>query len=153
MISGLIINPRLNPRGYRSPVTYTLEPYDTATGPVRAMQKFTVIMMTTIGSDPIRPWFGTKISRLCRMNLVDKAETKLLIRDEINSAIDQFFKLQAMESTQNRQTSNDLIMAIDLVDIDINDLNQISFTIRFIPVKQEAIVYSIELPRNMTDLK
>ena len=83
----------------------------------------------------------------------DKAETKLLIRDEINSAIDQFFKLQAMESTQNRQTSNDLIMAIDLVDIDINDLNQISFTIRFIPVKQEAIVYSIELPRNMTDLK
>lgn len=149
MISGLIINPRLNPKGYKDQVLYTLDPYDTVSGPLRAMQKFTAIMMTTKGTDPIRPWFGTHISQLCRMNIVNREETKLLIKDEISDAVDQFFKLQAEESFRNRQTSHDVIVSIDLVAVDINLSNQIAFNIRFTPLKQESIVYSIELPRNL----
>ena len=119
-----------------------------AEGPLRAVQKFSVILMTTQGSDTLRPWFGTKLSRLSRMNIVDRVETELFIRDQVTEGIRQFFKLQAEESTQNAQTANDLITSIELMEVAINDANQIYVVIKLTPAKYSSIVYSIPVGGN-----
>lgn len=145
MISGLIINPRLEGKVGPVEVKYTLDPYDKAEGPVRAMQKFTVILMTTVGTDPLRPWFGTYLSRLCRMNIVDRTETQIFVRDQVSEAIRQFFVLQSAESSQNIQSSDDVISSIELVNLDINDANQISLEIKFVSAKYSSIIYSMKI--------
>lgn len=145
MISGLIINPRLEKNVGPVEVLYTLDPYDKAEGPVRAMQKFTVILMTTVGTDSFRPWFGTYISRLCRMNIINKTETQLFVRDQVSEAIRQFFKLQSEEYAQNTQTADDLITSIELLELTINDQNQIFLKIKFTPARYASVVYSMKL--------
>jgi len=145
MISGLIMTPRLESNIGPVRVTYTLDPYDKVAGPLRAMQKFTVILMTGVGTDPIRPWFGTKLSKLVRMNVVDTTETKVFVRDQVSEAIRQFFKLQSLESSQNTQTADDIITSIELISLDINAANQISITVRFTPAKAASIVYSMKV--------
>lgn len=145
MISSLIINPRLEQNIGPVRLEYTLDPYDKAEGPLRAMQKFTVILLTTVGSDPIRPWFGTYISRLCRMNVVDRSETKIFVRDQISEAIRQFFKLQSEEAQQNTQTADDVITSIELVELDLNSANQISLRIKFESAKYSSVVYSMKI--------
>ena len=145
MISGLIMTPRLESNVGPVRVRYTLDPYDKVAGPLRAMQKFTVILMTGGGTDPIRPWFGTKLSKLVRMNVVDTTETKVFVRDQVSEAIRQFFKLQSLESSQNTQTADDIITSIELISLDINAANQISITVRFTPAKAASIVYSMKV--------
>lgn len=145
MISGLIMTPRLESNAGPVRVNYTLDPYDKVEGPLRAMQKFTVILMTGVGTDPIRPWFGTKLSKLVRMNVVDTTETKVFVRDQVSEAIRQFFKLQSLESAQNTQTADDIITSIELMSLEINAANQISITVRFTPAKAASIVYSMKV--------
>ena len=145
MISGLIMTPRLESNIGPVRVSYTLDPYDKVAGPLRAMQKFTVILMTGVGTDPICPWFGTKLSKLARMNVVDTTETKVFVRDQVSEAIRQFFKLQSLESSQNTQTADDIITSIELISLDINAANQISITVRFTPAKAASIVYSMKV--------
>ena len=99
--------------------------------------------MTTQGSDSLRPWFGTKMSRLSRMNIVDRVETELFIRDQVTEGVRQFFKLQAEESVQNAQTADDLITSIELLEVDINTANQVSVVIKLTPAKYSAVIYSI----------
>ena len=148
MISGLLINPQLISNVGPKQLKYTMEPYKMAEGPLRAVQKFSVILMTTQGSDTLRPWFGTKLSRLSRMNIVDRVETELFIRDQVTEGIRQFFKLQAEESTQNAQTANDLITSIELMEVAINDANQIYVVIKLTPAKYSSVVYSIPVGGN-----
>lgn len=145
MISGLIMHPRLESNVGPQRVGYTLDPYDKVEGPLRAMQKFTVILMTSIGTDPLRPWFGTRISKLVRMNIIDLTETQVFIRDQVSDAIRQFFKLQNAENSQNTQTADDIITSIELISIDINNANQISLTIRFTSAKYSSVIYSMKL--------
>lgn len=143
MISGLLINPQLISNVGPKQLKYTLEPYKEAQGPLRAVQKFAIILMTTQGSDSLRPWFGTKMSRLSRMNIVDRVETELFIRDQVTEGVRQFFKLQAEESVQNAQTADDLITSIELLEVDINTANQVSVVIKLTPAKYSAVIYSI----------
>ena len=148
MISGLLINPQLISNVGPKQLKYTLEPYNKSEGPLRAVQKFAVILMTTQGSDSIRPWFGTKLSRLSRMNIVDRVETELFIRDQVTEGIRQFFKLQSEESIQNAQDADDLITSIELLDVNINEANQIYVRIKFTPAKYSSVVYSIPVGGN-----
>lgn len=143
MISGLMINPRLQEVGNIQRVSYTFNPYDKSEGPIRAMQKLMVILLTTVGSDPIRPWFGTKLSRVCMMNTVSNEETKMLITDEVSEGIRQFFKLQSEEFNQNKQTANDVIKSVELLDITINDRRRVSLKIKFTPLRYASVVYSL----------
>ena len=143
MISGVLINPQLISNVGPKQLKYTLEPYKEAQGPLRAVQKFAIILMTTQGSDSLRPWFGTKMSRLSRMNIVDRVETELFIRDQVTEGVRQFFKLQAEESVQNAQTADDLITSIELLEVDINTANQVSVVIKLTPAKYSAVIYSI----------
>jgi hypothetical protein len=148
MISGLLINPQLISNVGPKQLKYTLEPYKEAQGPLRAVQKFAIILMTTQGSDSLRPWFGTKMSRLSRMNIVDRVETELFIRDQVTEGVRQFFKLQAEESVQNAQTADDLITSIELLEVDINTANQVSVVIKLTPAKYSAVIYSIPVGGN-----
>ena len=148
MISGLLINPQLISNVGPKQLKYTLEPYKEAQGPLRAIQKFAVILMTMQGSDSLRPWFGTKISRLSRMNIVDRVETELFIRDQVTEGIRQFFKLQAEESRQNDQTADDLITSIELLSIKIDSGHNITVQIKLTPAKYSAVIYSIPVGGN-----
>lgn len=145
MISSLILNPRLEKNVGPMRLQYTLDPYDKADGPLRAMQKFSVILLTTVGSDPIRPWFGTYISRLCRMNIVDRTETRIFVKDQISEAIRQFFKLQSEETKQNDQTVDDIITSIELVDLNLDDANQVYARIKFESAKYSSVIYSMKI--------
>lgn len=145
MIKGLLINPQLEKNVGKKLVTCTLNPYTTAEGPIRAMQKFLVILLTTVGSDSMRPWFGTYMPQMLHMNIIDKTETQLFVREQVSEAIRQFFKLQSDEATQNNQEAIDLISSIELTDLTINNSNQIFLNIKFTPVKQESIIYSLKL--------
>lgn len=145
MIKGLLINPQLEKNVGKQLVTCTLNPYTTAEGPIRAMQKFLVILLTTVGSDSMRPCFGTYMPQMLHMNIVNRTETQLFIREQVSEAIRQFFKLQSGEATQNNQEAIDLISSIELTDLTINNSNQIFLNIKFTPVKQESIIYSLKL--------
>lgn len=145
MIKGLLINPQLEKNVGKQLVTCTLNPYITAEGPIRAMQKFLVILLTTVGSDSMRPWFGTYMPQMLHMNIVNRTETQLFIREQVSEAIRQFFKLQSGEATQNNQEAIDLISSIELTDLTINNSNQIFLNIKFTPIKQESIIYSLKL--------
>lgn len=145
MIKGLLINPQLEKNVGKQLVTCTLNPYVTAEGPIRAMQKFLVILLTTVGSDSMRPWFGTYMPQMLHMNIVNHTETQLFVREQVSEAIRQFFKLQSNESTQNNQEAIDLISSIELTDLTISNSNQIFLNIKFTPAKQESIIYSLKL--------
>lgn len=145
MIKGLILTSRLERNVGKQLVTFTLDPYTTAEGPIRAMQKFVVILLTTVGSDSMRPWFGTYMPQMLHMNIVDRTETQLFVRDQVSEAIRQFFKLQSEEAVQNEQEANDLITSIELIDLSISTSNQINLSIKFTPAKQASIVYSLKL--------
>lgn len=145
MISGLLITSRLKPGYGPEKVSYTLNPYDKAQGPIRAMQKFAVILMTTKGTDPLRPWFGTYLTKLYRMNVQLNGETLTFVRDQISSAIKQFFQLQAKESVQNKeaQETYDLVDSITVTDISLDAENHINVTLLFNLVDYGAVYYSI----------
>lgn len=145
MIKGLIITPQLERNVGKQLITCTLDPYVTAAGPIRSMQKFMVILLTTVGTDAMRPWFGTYMPQMLHMNIVDRTETRLFVKDQVSEAIRQFFKLQSNEATQNNQESGDLITSIELVDLSISNSNQISLNIKFTPAKQSSIIYSLKL--------
>ncbi len=145
MIKGLLINPQLERNIGKQLITCTLNPYTTAEGPIRAMQKFLVILLTTVGSDSMRPWFGTYMPQMLHMNIVNRTETQLFVREQVSEAIRQFFKLQSNETTQNNQEAIDLISSIELTDLTISNSNQIFLNIKFTPVKQESIIYSLKL--------
>lgn len=144
MITSLMINPRLSANAIKE-VKYTIDPYDKAQGPVRAMQKFTVILLTTQGTDELHPWFGTELPAITRMNMSNKEEIKLFVKDQVSSAISQFFRLQAGEAKQNNQTIFDVITDIELVGIRVNQFNRLAIDIRFTPAKRESVIYSLEV--------
>ena len=83
--------------------------------------------------------------QMLHMNIVNRTETQLFIREQVSEAIRQFFKLQSGEATQNNQEAIDLISSIELTDLTINNSNQIFLNIKFTPVKQESIIYSLKL--------
>ena len=143
MISGLLLTPKLTVNTINT-VDYTLKPYDTAEGPTRAMQKFVVILLTTQGTDALHPWLGTNLKSVTKMNINAGNEVILFVKDQINKAVSQFFRLQANEGQQNNQTVYDIITDIELMDIGISKNNRIVVTLKFTPAARESIFYSLE---------
>jgi len=146
MISGLQLLKNFdNKYATKKEINYTLDSYSVTKGPLRSMQKFVVILQTERGSDPIRPWFGTKIANINLMNIVNKTELELFLRSECSSAISQFFKLQEEESTQSAQTGYDIIEGLELLKVKIDESNTISLVFKFKPLKYESILFSINV--------
>lgn len=142
MKTGVLMQPLLSYQRGTVRITYETDPYLRAEGPIRSMQKFAVIALTTKGSDAIRPWFGTNLSQLPLMNMYNEREVELFIRDEVREAIKQFFIIQ---SDDTGLTTDDIIDSIELINISINSRNNILIEIMFYPQNGDAIKYSLEV--------
>lgn len=142
MKKGVLMQPKLSYRRGAVRVTYETNPYGIAEGPIRSMQKYAVIALTTKGSDSIRPWFGTRLSELPLMNMYNTTEVELFIKDEVKEATRQYFLLQNAEPNL---TPDDIIDSIELQGISINNRNNIVIVIRFYPLTGTAIALSLEM--------
>lgn len=148
MIKGLEILeyfPNKNPKIME--VSYSLKTKKATIGPLRSMQKFKVILLTSTGTDPLRPWFGTKLNKLIRMNITNTTELRYFIRQECKSAINQFFNLQAGEAKQNNQKAIDVIDSIELVTVDIID-KKINLVFRIKPLRGDATLFTVDLTKS-----
>lgn len=146
MLSCLLINPLLRENSIQQ-VKYTLDPYTVASGPIRGIQKFTVILMTTQGTDKIRPWFGTRMPEVTLMNAVNKDGIKLFVKEQLESAIQQFFDIQKEESNYHSDSQDvyDIILTIEVVSIDITEDYRIDAKVKFTPATRDSILLSLEI--------
>jgi hypothetical protein len=142
MKTGVLMQPLLNYRLGTVRITYQTDPYLKAVGPIRSMQKYTVIALTTKGTDTLRPWFGTHLAQLPLMNMYNTAEVELFIRDEVKEATKQFFIIQ---NDDTNLKSEDIIDSIELKSISINNRNNIAIEIMFYPLKGDSISLSLEV--------
>ena len=142
MKGSVLIQPMLHQTLNRERVVYTTSPYKIARGVTRAMQRFAAIALTTVGTDALRPWLGTELPVIPRMNVADEKELQLLVNDELARAIAQFFTLQNQE---NYTSDVDVMASIDVTDITIGDNYAVSAHIRFTPRVGEAITISLEV--------
>ena len=145
MIAGLRLLSVLKKDYGPEKVSYTLKPKYNVKGPSRSIQKFVVILMTTLGTDPIRPWFGTLLNKLYLMNVAKGDTTSAFVKEQVLSAISQYFRLQSEEAVQNGAecTDDDKIQSIDVVSITVDAEHHVIATLRFVPVNANAIIYSV----------
>ena len=142
MMKSVLMQPRLNAKVGAVRINYQINPYDFAAGPLRAMQKYAVIALTTKGTDTIRTWFGTNLASLPLMNMYNIKEVELFIRDQIKEATKQFFLLQKEESSTDRR---DIIDSIELKGITIDSKNNIIIEVMFYPLDREAVILSLQV--------
>ena len=129
MKRGILMEPYLQEGSGYKLIAFETDPYSYAVGPIRAVQKFSVICLTSVGTDPLNPKFGTNIPRIARSTTSDKGALQALIKKEINSAIDQFFRLQAKEIDQ--LTDHDRITRITLESVEVDNLNKVRISVSF----------------------
>ena len=141
MKQGVLMQPMLTRSSSAQAVTYTTDPYKKVLGPLRSMQKYAVILLTTKGTDPLRKWFGTNLSKLPLMNMYDETAVKLFIKDEVKDANTQFLTIQKDDSGL---TANDIITSIELVGVTITSTNNIKIELMFYPQVGTAVSYSIQ---------
>lgn len=146
MKKSVLIQPLLSRAPGPMRVRYALNTENVAEGPVRAMQRFIAIALTTAGTDPFRPPFGTKLNHVIRMNAnpkneASKRELELFIRDNVNDAIGQFFIFQ--EAELSTLYEEDIITSIEIQSIEIHDDFTIMVIIRFYPKDGDAVTLSL----------
>lgn len=139
--SGVLIEPRFKENRALCQVTFETNPYDIAQGLVRNIQKFMVIMLTTKGTDVIRPWFGTYFSSLPRTNIGSPADIKLFVKDQVADAQAQFIKLQGTDA--KTLDAVDTVTNITISDIVITSTNKVAVYLLFTGGSQEAITVSL----------
>lgn len=129
MKKGVLIEPFLVEGNGYTEISFETNPYAYARGPIRQVQKFAIICLTSIGSDPLNPSFGTNIHKLTRSTISDKGALNTLIRKEMTSAIKQFFTIQAKEAAE--LTPEDTVSRITLEKIEIDKWNRIKIFVSF----------------------
>ena len=139
--SGVLIEPRFKENSALCQVSFETNPYDIAQGLIRNIQKFVIIMLTTKGTDLVRPWFGTYFSSLPRSNIGSVADIQLFVKDQVSDAQTQFFKLQSNDSSTLDLT--DTVTNITLTDIVITDKNKIAVYLYFTGGNQESLSVSL----------
>lgn len=143
MKKGVLMQPLLQYNKGRVSVAYETDPYGVAQGPIRAMQRYIVIVMSTLGTDALRPWFGTNLNALPSMNISSVAEIQLYVKDEIKSATAQFFRLQEEEASSTYPI--DVIQSIELLNVEVSDTNNVRLDVMFYPLQSDSIKLSIEV--------
>ena len=137
MQRGIQMDPWFDVSGLPSRVLFQTNYYSEAVGVLPPIQRFATILLSTLGSDPVRPWLGTKFNQLPRMNIVNKTELHSFVSGEVDKAKVQFFTLQDEET--DVLTQDDIISTIDLVSVDILEGSRIVVNILFKPLTTEAI--------------
>ncbi|MDD2230753.1 MAG: hypothetical protein PHY48_15310 [Candidatus Cloacimonetes bacterium] len=141
MKKGILMQPRLSTRKGAMRVTYDTNPYVYAKGPIRCMQRYAVIALTTKGSDALKPSFGTRLVELPLMNMYNEVEMQLFIKDQVKDASKQFFLLQDSELN----SAVDVVTSIELESVYISEQNTIVIKIRFYPLTSDAVTLSLEV--------
>lgn len=146
MKKSVLIQPLLSRAPGPMQVRYALDTQNAAEGPIRSMQRFISIALTTAGTDPFRPSFGTNLNHVARMNVnpkneASKRELELFIRDNINDAIGQFFVFQ--EADMDTLYDEDIITSIELQSIEIRDDFTIMVILRFYPKDGDSVTLSL----------
>jgi hypothetical protein len=137
---GVLMQPRLDASGNIVLVKYDTNPYQYAVGVIRSIQKFSVVLLTTKGTDPIRPWFGTLFSSLLKMNITNKTDLDVFVNDQVDDAKNQFFTLQNEDTTL---IEVDRISNIKLVSVELSETGAISVTIRFYASSGDSVTISV----------
>ena len=146
MKKSVLIQPLLSPAPGPMQIRYALNTQNAAEGPIRSMQRFIAIALTTEGTDPFRPTYGTNLNHVVRMNVNPKNETSkreldLFIRDNVNDAIGQFFVFQ--EADLDTLYDEDIITSIEIQSIEIRDDFTIMVVLRFYPKDGDAVTLSL----------
>ena len=135
--SGVLIEPRFRKSGGIIRVTYETNPYDKATGLLRIVQKFSVVLLTTKGSDKVRPWFGTYFSRLPQMNIGVKADLDIFVRDQVADAKSQFDILQGED--KSTLAPDDYLRDVKILGIEVVNTNNVVVSLRFISATEQSL--------------
>jgi hypothetical protein len=141
MKAGVLIQPKL--RYGKTRIVYETNPYKLAEGVSRAMQRYSVIALTVKGSDSLRPWFGTALPDIPKMNVSDKKQLEILVRDQLKDAIDQFFILQQLEI--ETMQDEDIMDSIAIGEVTVTDSNGVHAQVIFYPRSGEAVDIALEV--------
>lgn len=137
MQRGIQMDPWFDVSGIPSRVLFQTNYYSEAVGVLPPIQRFATILLSTFGSDPVRPWLGTNFNQLPRMNIVNKEELHSFVSTEVDKAKVQFFTLQDEET--DVLTQDDIISTIDLVGVEVLEGSRVVVNILFKPLTTEAI--------------
>lgn len=140
MKQGVLIQSRYKEDGTITKVKYEINPYDYASGLLLSVQRFAVILFTTKGTDPIRPWFGTKFNSIAHGNVGTTKTMELNIRDTIRDAHTQLMDFQNSEANL---TDDDRIKTVDLVSFTIDESSRLIVTLMFTGYTDEAVTTSL----------
>ena len=139
--SGVLMEPRFKKEGGITRVIYETNPYDKATGLLRIVQKFSVVLLTTKGSDTVRPWFGTLFSLLPQMNIGKKSDLDVFVRDQVNDARAQFDILQ--NEDRSTLSADDYLNNVEILGIEVVNTNNVVVSLRFTSATEQALEYSL----------
>ena len=135
--TGVLIEPRFRKSGGIIRVTYETNPYDKATGLLRIVQKFSVILLTTKGSDKVRPWFGTYFPVLPQMNIGVKADLDIFVKDQVADAKSQFDILQSED--KSTLSPDDYLQDVKILGIEVVNTNNVVVSLRFISATDKSL--------------
>ena len=135
--TGVLIEPRFRKSGGIIRVTYETNPYDKATGLLRIVQKFSVILLTTKGSDKVRPWFGTYFPRLPQMNIGVKADLDIFVKDQVADAKSQFDVLQGED--KSTLSPDDYLQDVKILGVEVVNTNNVVVSLRFISATEQSL--------------
>lgn len=140
MKKGVLIQQRYNAKGVVTKVKYTINPYDSAQGLLRVVQRYAVILLTTKGTDPIRPWFGTNFNAILQSNISSTRQTELYVRDCVSDAQTQILDFQNSEVGLNE---DDKLQSVQLTNFTIDEDSHLIVTLKFTGYSKEAITVSL----------
>lgn len=137
MQRGIQMDPWFDATGIPTKVLFETNYYTEATGVLPPIQRFASILLSTLGSDPVRPWLGTDFNKLPRMNIVSEEDLNDFVSAEVDKAKVQFFALQTEEAAT--MSNDDVISSISLNGVSILEGSRVVVNILFVPLTSEAI--------------
>ncbi|MDD5649575.1 MAG: hypothetical protein PHF86_04045 [Candidatus Nanoarchaeia archaeon] len=85
----------------------------------KLLQDLKKIIKTTLGSDPVAPWYGTTFNNLIGSKMFPEI-TKTKITDEIVTALSKLKSLQIQQEEYQKMTGNEFIDIIEKIDVQEN---------------------------------
>lgn len=140
MKKSVLMTPGYDKNGYIIRSIFSTDPYDTAEGLLRITQKFAAILLTSKGTDSIRPWFGTRFNEIATGNIGDIAVLKMNIKAQVDDAYQQYVRLQ---DDDVGLTKDDLLASVVVKDIIVNEDASVGVVLRFTSYTQRAIELSL----------
>ena len=112
---GLSIMPKYNKDRQAHKANFTTDSTEFSQGLHMCIQRFAAILFSEKGTDPLRPWFGTKLPALPRSNISSLAAITTFVTAQVDDASEQFFRFQNEEKAT--KTIDDMLQTVYIIDI------------------------------------